>query len=486
MNHLATERASIVADSPVGIRSGHLSSKGEENQETAEAKTRKLPELYYYEGKYYRKNSQGTFTSIMTGDARIELKYLGYGKNKIHNEASETDVALRSIQLDNCVQGAGPLCGRSPGLVAENGIKYLVTRGLNLLPAKDNASTQEAKPMLDLLEAVFGGEKNPHYETQLVTFFAWLQRARIALGDPNQHLPGQMLILVGPAGCGKTYLQHLITKMLGGRECDPSLWLQDKTPFNGNLWEAEHLLMSDSNLEASGKTKNAMRDKIKELVANQSYPCHHKNKEQLTLRPIWRITLSANDDATSANILPALENSTSDKIIYFKCYTKEGFFPDSERRQEHHNAIVASIPAFLHFIESAVIPEDLKNNRWGVKAWHHPDCIGLLESYNPEQELEEILEKWLEDKSMGTIKKRIRQLYVELDTLTGGSLVRCSKSTNHLGHQLARLREREPWNKIISKTTEREGFNRNKAIYYEFDASAFHGVEMIENYDEVS
>lgn len=446
---------------------------------------KKLPELYYFEGKYYRQNAQKVFTAIPGRDAERELKFHGFGYNKVHNEASEIDIALRTIQLENCVQGAGPLCGRMPGVVSENGFKFLVTRGPNVIEACSQGSEEAAVPFFELLSAVFGHGENPHFDIQLLTFMAWLKRARLALRKPKEHLPGQMLVLVGPAGCGKSYLQLLITHMLGGRECDPYLWLQGKTPFNGNLWEAEHLVMSDSNLEPSGKGKTAMRDKIKEVVANPSYPMHNKGKEQLTLRPIWRLSLSANDDITSANILPALEKSTEDKIIYFKCYNKEGFFPPEEKRQEHHNSILNSIPAFLHFVENMAIPEEMSSNRWGVAAWHHPKCLELLQSYNPEMELEEILDKWLTEKTHGIFRKRPRELYGELETLTGGSLGRCSTSTNHLGHQLARLMEREPWKGIITKTTEREGPSRSERVYYSFDCTAYHGIESTNDTNEL-
>ena len=459
----------------------NLTSRPKSLAEGASGPTKPLPELYYLEGTYYRRNSQGVYTAISTGDARIELRYQGFGTNKVHNEASETDVALRNIQLDNCVQGAGPMCGRMPGLVTHNNFKYLVTRGPNIITATGSERAVEAMPMVELIKAVFGFEVNPYFDEQFETFMAWLQRARKALHNPEQHLPGQMLVLVGPAGCGKSYMQLLITRMLGGRECDPAQWLQDSSKFNGNLWEAEHLVMSDSNLEPSGKAKNAMRDKIKELVANPSYPYHCKNKEQLTLRPIWRLTLSANDDVTSANILPALENSTRDKIIYFKCYIKEGFFPDSENREKHHQAILDAIPAFLHFVENIKTKPEMISNRWGVNAWHHPECIELLQSYNPEQELEEILEKWLEDKTAGTIKKRPGELYQELQNLKGEALRRCSSGTQHLGHQLARLMVRCPWNKVITKTTEREGANRSDRVYYSFNAGLFHGQEVVKH-----
>lgn len=462
-----------------------LLNSGEESRSPSHAVEKKIPELYYYEGIYYRQNTQKTFSSIPARDAERELKYHGFGNNKVHNEASEIDIALRTIQLENCVQGAGPLCGRMPGVVSENGFKFLVTRGPNVAGACSQGSEEAAMPFFELLNAVFGHGENPHFEIQLLTFMAWLKRARLALRKPKEHLPGQMLVLVGPAGCGKSYLQLLITHMLGGRECDPYLWLQGKTPFNGNLWEAEHLVMSDSNLEPSGKGKTAMRDKIKEVVANPSYPMHNKGKEQLTLRPIWRLSLSANDDITSANILPALEKSTEDKIIYFKCYNKEGFFPPEEKRQEHHNSILNSIPAFLHFVENMAIPEEMSSNRWGVAAWHHPKCLELLQSYNPEMELEEILDKWLTEKTHGIFRKRPRELYGELETLTGGSLGRCSTSTNHLGHQLARLMERKPWKGIITKTTEREGPSRSERVYYSFDCTAYHGIESTNDTNEL-
>ena len=428
--------------------------------------------MYYFEGKYYRRNNQNIFTSLTSRDAERELRYHGFGNSKAHNEASEIDVALRDIQFQNSVQGAGPLCGRQPGLVSENGFNFLVTRGPQLIEGYGQEAEERAKPLLDLLKAVFGSNENPHFEEQFLVFFGWLQRARKALMNPGSHLPGQMLLLVGPAGCGKSYLQSMITKMLGNRKADPSLWLQDKTSFNGNLWEAEHLIMSDSNLDPSGREKNTMRDKIKEIVANPTYPCHQKGREQMTLRAIWRMSLSANDDVVSANILPALENSTRDKLIYFMCYESDGYFPAEDLRDQHHQSILNALPAFLHLVDNFEIPTRMRSERWGVRAWHHPKCVELLQSYNPEQEIEEIFEQYIKERIHTTTRKRPRELYEELDIVTGGKLHRCSKSTKHLGHQIARLCERKPWSSVITKITEREGPNRSERVYYRISPKA--------------
>jgi energy-coupling factor transporter ATP-binding protein EcfA2 len=447
----------------------------ESGDKIGQIKGKRLPEMYYYEGNYFRADHHGQFMKILCRDAERELKYAGFGNKKIYNEATEIDVAVREIQMNRSVNGVGQLCGRQPGIVTENGFKYLVTRGPEIIKASEPVDTQEASPVFEFLNAVFGRGTNPEFDYQLLIFMAWLQRARRALREPDKHLEGQMLVLVGPAGCGKTYLQTLITKLLGGRSCDPSLWVQDKTPFNGDLWQNEHLCMSDANLDPSGKGKVAMRDKIKEIVANSTYPYHQKGKEQLSLRPIWRLSLSANDDVVSANVLPVLEKSTSDKIIYFKCYSSDGYFPEEEDRETHQRAIINALPAFLHLVENYELPEEHKSTRWGVTAWHHPDCVGLLENCRPEMELEEILEKCLMDSEKDNWNISVTNLYTELNDHLDGGLRRCSKNAQHLGYQLGRLMSSSPWDKVIQKEIHREGPNRCEKVYYCFNIALLKG-----------
>ena len=438
-------------------------------------KGKELPELYYWEGSYYRADLEGNYMKILSRDAERELKYAGFGNRKQHNEASEIDVAIREIQRKYAVDAVGQLCGRKPGVFVENGFKFLVTRGPNIIQSCKPVTGDEASPMFEFLNAVFGRGENREFEHQLLVFMAWLQRARRALFCPDRHLEGQMLLLVGPAGCGKTYLQTLVTKMLGGRSCDPSLWMKDGSTFNGDLWQNEHLCMSDTNLPPSGKGKTAMRDKIKEIVANSTFPYHQKNKEQISFRPIWRVTLSANDDIASTNVLPALEKSTSDKLIYFKCYTSENYFPHEKDRDFHHRAIIDSLPFFLHYVDNLEVSSDYTSSRWGVTAWHHPECVELLESYNPELEIAEILEKWLSTKPSGIFTINATGLYEDLDRHLLGNLRRCSKNSLVLGHQLGRLMSCSPWDKVIQKEIRREGPNRSPKVYYRFDPTPLNG-----------
>ena len=145
--------------------------------------------------------------------------------------------------------------------------------------------------------------------------------------NPERHLPGHALILCGPPDCGKSLGQTLLTHLIGGREADPSLWLTGETSFNARLWGAEHLLMGDKSLADDRRRRIRLRDEIKELVANSLYPLHPKGKAMLSLRPIWRITLSCNDDHESAQLLPPLNEGFRDKVILLRCYPPKAPFP---------------------------------------------------------------------------------------------------------------------------------------------------------------
>src|SRR5262249_60300745 len=67
---------------------------------------------------------------------------------------------------------------------------------------------------------------------QLTYLFGWLKVAIESLRS-RVWRPGQALVLCGPADCGKSLTQDLITLLLGGRSAKPHRYMSDATPFNG-------------------------------------------------------------------------------------------------------------------------------------------------------------------------------------------------------------------------------------------------------------
>ena len=375
---------------------------------------------------------------------------------------SEVETELYNIQRNHRINYAGPLCGRNAGLHEENGHLLLVT----CAPAFINPADGNAPLLIDFFHNLFGRSAgDPLFSKQFLIFCLWIKHARNALKNPAVHLPGQLLAMIGPADCGKSLGQDLITMMLGGRSADPSLWLQGRSPFNGEMWGAEHLVLSDTNLEDTPKAKKELRDRLKELVANSQYSCHRKFRDELTLRPIWRISMSVNDDPDSIPVLPTLDASMRDKIIYLRVYSPPVPFSTEtpEARDAFFKKLVAAIPAFVGMIDRLECPPELVSGRFGVRDFHHPEIVKLLDSQNPDTEVSEILEKWIAGWPASENEKILSagELYSILDSFYK-MLSKVSTCPKHLGHQLKRLSSRPEWAGRLFYISRRIGVNHSE------------------------
>jgi len=426
----------------------------------------------YFDGRaYWRKERDGNFGQLCREDVRLHLGVQGFSLFAGDGSPSPADRALHRLQLEARVGYAGPICGRPPGLLVENGLRVLVTRG----PHQIEPKAGECPTISELIGNLFGrAARDPLAPTQGAVFLAWLQFARVAVRNPNEHRPGQVLGLVGPRDCGKSLLQSaIITPALGGRVADPALWFTGATSFSSDLWSAEHLAIGDKGLGEDGRERARLRDELKRVTAASEYPLHAKHREALTLRPIWRVTLSANDDPESAASLPALDASFEDKIIYLQCFAPPApFFNEDEpgARVRFSKALADELPAFLAQVDAFKIPAELRKARFGVREFHHPKILDLIESGSPLVPLGEALESWIEtwDLEKPSVEMPSVELYAKLDEYLDNRLRPISSGPKHLGHQLARLSTLENWRGRIIRQERRLGgrsVNRRQTVW---------------------
>ena len=426
--------------------------------------------LYFDGGAYWRKEDGGNFGKLCRADAILHLNKAGLSK---HGDPAPCDAALHTLQVRNRVEYAGPLCGRPAGIHHENGLRVLATRGPSWIEGKAGESPTINELVANLLGRAAGDQ---HAATQAAVFIAWLKLAREAIRHPDQHRPGHVIALAGPPDCGKSLLQSaIITPALGGREADPGLYLTGQTTFNAELWHAEHLALGDKSLDVEGKQRAALRDGLKQIVAAPFYPLHGKCRDGLNFRPVWRVTISANDDPESASNLPTLDASFADKIVYLKCYAPPAPFYDSEtpgEREVFAKNIRDELPAFLAAVDSFVIPANLTKARFGVTEWHHPAILDLLEDGDPLRPIAEVLRGWIDSWSAGETSREMPtvELFQKLDDFADGNLSRhkISSGPKHLGHQLAKLSSTVAWQGKLERTSRRLGgreLNRPQACW---------------------
>jgi len=317
---------------------------------------------------------------------KLILKSWGI-RSRAHDDEllSPIDALIADVSYAKSVAYAGRLAGIKTGCYIMNGKRVLVTSDPVIIKAKTGAW-----PMIESIsDQLFNGGKID----QRPYIYGWLKMGRKAVLEAFP-MPGQALVLAGPRNAGKNLFQDIITEMLGGRAEKPYRYMVGKSEFNGDLFGAEHLCIADEVPFYDMPSRRVFGSKIKDICVNSLQSCHGKHKEALTLYPIWRLSISVNDEAENLVMLPPLEDSIEDKIMLLK--VEQAVMPmksDSPRcRVEFWDGIRAEIPSFAKFIEEYVIPEELQESRFGIKAFQHPDLVEILKEMTHETRLMALME----------------------------------------------------------------------------------------------
>jgi hypothetical protein len=447
-------------------------AKAQAESQLTEAKERLNVEmaegLLCFDGtSYWRKELDGNFGRLCREDMKLHFGMMGLSLSGKDGAPSPADSALHRLQTERRVVFAGPICGRLPGLIEKNGLQILVTRGPKCVEPKRGECPTITSLLANLLGRAAGDELAPLQATVLI---AWIQRARRAVSNPDSHLPGQALALVGPKDCGKSlFLSAILTPALGGRVADPSCFLLGKTTFNADLWAAEHLAIDDKGLGDDGRERAKLRDELKRIIAEPIYSLHPKHRDAVTLPPVWRVTLAVNDDPVSATNLPSLDASFSDKIIYLKCYAPPKPFFDENvpgARTAFAETLAAELPAFLASVDDFTIPPEWKKARFGVKEFHHPEILDLINESSPLVPLAEVIAGWIAtwDEHTHVVEHPTVELYGALDRYNERRLHLISSGPSQLSRQLSALAGAQGWNGRIVRRQRRVGDRaRNQA-----------------------
>ena len=148
-------------------------------------------------------------------------------------------------------------------------------------------------------------------------------------------------------------------------------------------------MLEDESAAVDIRSRVQFAAHIKSLLVNRDQSCHGKHQEAITLRPVWRMTLSLNDEPEHLLVLPPLTPDITDKIIVLKVHKKPmPMLTDTPDRADlFWNTLVSELPAFAHWLENWAIPPSLADARYGVLAYQHPEIVEKLGETSPENRL---------------------------------------------------------------------------------------------------
>ena len=389
---------------------------------------------------YWLADDRGEFIEVNETSLERHLRKAGFEGKGEDELVSAIDEKIIRIQECADVLYAGPLAGHPVGVQEMCGQRILVTRAPRVLkPLEGECPTIEG-----LITALLD---DPVHD-QISILMGWLKIGYEALSNWKlRH--GQALAMAGPRDCGKSLLQNLITEMLGGRSAKPYRYMCGATDFNGDLFGAEHLMIEDEVAFTDIRARRAFGARIKDFTVNTVQSCHAKNRQALSVKPLWRLTITLNDEPENLLILPPIDESLEDKIILFKAYKRPLPMQTStlEGYQRFMARLLAEVPAFLHLLVNYQIPERLKSERFGVTHFHHPELLASLSEMSPEMRLLGVIDAHLGEgdgpagRWTGTASELERMLYESKGAHEARRLLDWNNAT---GTYLGRLAKKMP------------------------------------------
>lgn len=340
----------------------------------------KLIDVYYDAGakSFWAMNGRSEWQELTKENLGYILRANWYSTyEKLSNSLTILESKLLDIIQNHSVHFAGRVAGWAPGKAEICGDKVLITRGPRVIEPVRGKFPYIRRFIHELL-----GEQGKY-------FYAWMKAAYTALREGAPFAPGQCLAIAGPVGCGKSLLQMLVTEMLGGRMAKPYRYLSGQTPFNGDLIGSEHLCIEDEVAKTDIKTRRYFGSSVKSLIVNKQQSAHPKGRAAFTTEPFWRLTMTLNDEPESLMILPPLDGDLADKVTLLAATEASKPYPskDLPTMAAYWEALKSEIPAYLYAIARWEIPEDIRDIRYGVKAYHNPDLLHKLTSLSPESKL---------------------------------------------------------------------------------------------------
>jgi hypothetical protein len=331
---------------------------------------------FYYTGDKYVMEHLGKYIPLKEANVKSHLREFGIkGQEQLAN-------MLCQIRIDNFVPYSGAVAGFLPGLhkMEDSDEQFLVTSKAPFIEAGPGDYPFIDKIIMELLG-------DPDQPDQTLAFASWLFQARRNVVNRRRR-PLPALILVGPAGVGKSLLIDGIIKKVLGRSANAYKALSDTTNFNKECLGAE-LLKADDPIAAKNHTaRTRFAQGLKSYLFAGSVRVEAKGRDALNMQPVQAVVVAVNEEAEHLLVLPQMDGSLMDKITLLRCRKAhvEGMSPE-----QIAGKINEELPSYIADLEKFEIPPNLRNTRTGAAAWQHPYVLDLLVKISPEEQLRELL-----------------------------------------------------------------------------------------------
>jgi hypothetical protein len=405
--------------------------------------------IFFDSQRFWFKGPRGDWNPMNREDLRNKLN-VDHGLSNVvrRGEPSQVNAALNTIVQMKLVDGVFPCLYSNEDVVESRDRTYLNISRVKLTVAQKAPAVwgTDFPWISSYLDQLFDKEQRDIVLSWIHHFYSSAAAGRLR--------NGLGLFVAGPPGSGKTFLSNvLISKLMGGSQ-EVSTFILGKTDFI-TAHESPVWTIDDAVASSDSKRHSVYSQIVKKVIANFSIPYHPKGKDAVDKEWLGRLIVTLNDDPESIQMLPTVEHSILDKVLFVKANKTTVDFTNSDRIVERE------LPAFAAFIRDWKIPEGIEGDwRFGIKAWQHPELLQSAKQSSNTAGLVELLDLWRElwfrqsdvDQWMGTATDLMKDM---MATESLGSIVRQTvPSRSVLGRDLRKLiNEGHEW--ISTKATKK-------------------------------
>jgi len=335
------------------------------------------PPVYYlaHAKKFYRPNPNGHYIESTVLNTYLERN--GYTKG------DDIKACMMRIEDENQVDFVGRLGGHKPGLYKSRGTVVLVPSSTPLILPKEGET-----PVWDkVINSLFG-----HDARHIDRIYAWLQEALRGVHDgvKSQH---PILVIVGPAGCGKTLFANTARHLFGQGFMDPIANLTRADEFNKELASSSLVIIDDTKIKMKPEVKTAYDDAIKGIVTKSGLSVRYMYQERITLSPIQFGMIITNTTKECLSAIPLLSEDNRDKFLILSALDSLGIHElEVQFDREIHPALEAEAEAIVYKILNYSVPKEIRGQRYFVAPYISPYVERLLNDIDPRQAVYELCE----------------------------------------------------------------------------------------------
>lgn len=359
---------------------------------------------------------------------------------------SEVGTAVNVIEMARQVYSAAPFPFNANKKVYIRGRAYLNTSVTKCVEPKRDGQPDDFPWLWEFLNNRWAKDE----PIQRDVFLAWHKRFYATCLDNAPEL-GQTVFIEGSVGLGKSFLAHKVVGDSVGGHIDAAKFLLNKTAFNEEAGDTGLWTVDDEIGSKTWEEHSLMSAAIKKYTATPEFRMEAKFKDAFTREYYGRILVTCNDTAEGRSILPYIDGSINDKLIFLR------FDPDWKNtfdpvRRVNDNRVHKELPYYLGWLLKHECPKELvENSRYGMFAWKHPEMERAALASGQGAQLEEILAIWadkrLNDKKAESEVFTARELLGEFNMI--GEIrnqIRSFSSSNVLGRTLSDLHKaKSPW-----------------------------------------